>query len=93
LSPVTYVDLDRYRTPLAQAVDQARAAVRRAADAVQDQEQVIAQLGIDIRRADASLDAAREQLRKVIATAQRRVEERADEEAGETAAARLFRGG
>lgn len=93
LSPVSYLDLDRYRTPLAQAVDQARASVRRAEEAVQAQEQVIAQLGIDIRRADASLDAAREQLRKVIAAAQRRVEERADEEAGETAAARLFRGG
>jgi chromosome segregation ATPase len=93
LSPVSYLDLDRYRTPLAQAVDQARAAVRRADDATQAQERVIEQLGIDIRRANASLDAAREQLRKVIAAAQRRVEERADEEAGETAAARLFRGG
>jgi hypothetical protein len=93
LSPVSYLDLDRYRMPLAQAVDQARASVRRADDAIQAQEQVIEQLGIDIRRADASLDAAREQLRKVIAAAQRRVEERADEEAGETAAARVFRGG
>lgn len=93
LSPVSYLDLDRYRTPLAQAVDQARASVHRAEEAVQAQEQVVEQLGIDIRRADASLDAAREQLRKVIAAAQRRVEERADEEAGETAAARLFRGG
>jgi predicted nucleic acid-binding Zn-ribbon protein len=93
LSPVAYLDLDRYRTPLAQAVDQARASVRRAADAVQAQAQTIEQLGIDVRRADASLDAARDQLRKVIAASQRRIEERADEEAGETATARLFRGG
>jgi len=93
LSPVTYLDLDRYRTPLTEAVDQARAAVRRAVDAVQAQQQAVDQLGIDVRRADASLEAAREQLRKVIAAAQRRVEERADDEAGETAAARLARGG
>ena len=93
LSPVTYLDLDRYRTPLTEAVDQARAAVRRAADAVESQQQVVEQLGIDARRADASLEAAREQWRKVVAAAQRRVEERADDEAGETAAARLARGG
>ncbi|HVW50456.1 MAG TPA: hypothetical protein VHC91_08610 [Trinickia sp.] len=93
LSPVTYLDLDRYRTPLTEAVDEALAAVRRAAEAVQAQQRAVEQLGMDVRRADASLDAAREQLRKVIAAAQRRVEERADEEAGETAAARLVRGG
>lgn len=93
LSPATYIDLDRYRTPLMEAVEQARASVRRAADAVEAQERVIEQLGIDVRRADASLEAAREQLRKVIVAAQRRIEERADDEAGETAAARLARGG
>ena len=93
LSPVTYLDLDRYRTPLAQAVEQARASVRRATDAVEAQQGVIERLGADVRRADASLEAAREQLRKVIAAAQRRIEERADDEAGETAAARLVRGG
>jgi flagellar biosynthesis chaperone FliJ len=93
LSPTTYLDLDRYRTPLMEAVEQERAAVRRAEDAVSAQQQVIEQLGIDVRRADASLEAAREQLRKVVAAAQRRIEERADDEAGETAAARLARGG
>jgi predicted nucleic acid-binding Zn-ribbon protein len=93
LSPVTYLDLDRYRAPLAQAVDQARASVSRAVDAAEAQARAIEQLGIDVRRAEASLDAAREQLRKVVAAAQRRIEERADDEAGETAAARLFRGG
>ena len=93
LSPTTYLDLDRYRTPLMEAVEQERAAVRRAEDAVSAQQQVIEQLGIDVRRADASLEAAREQLRKVVAAVQRRIEERADDEAGETAAARLARGG
>jgi hypothetical protein len=93
LSPTTYLDLDRYRTPLMEAVEQERDAVRRAEDAVSAQQQVIEQLGIDVRRADASLEAAREQLRKVVAAAQRRIEERADDEAGETAAARLARGG
>ncbi|MGN6084815.1 hypothetical protein [Trinickia sp.] len=93
LSPVTYLDLDRYRMPLTEAVEHARATVRRAADAVQAQQQTIEQLGIDVRRADASLEAAREQLRKAVAAAQRRIEERADDEAGETAAARLVRGG
>ena len=93
LSPTAYLDLDRYRTPLMEAVEQERAAVRRAADAVEAQRQVIEQLGIDVRRADASLEAAREQLRKAIAAAQRRIEERADDEAGETAAARLVRAG
>ncbi|MGN6318444.1 hypothetical protein [Trinickia sp.] len=91
LSPTTYLDLDRYRTPLMEAVEQERAAVRRAADAVEAQQGVIEQLGIDVRRADASLEAAREQLRKAVAAARRRIEERADDEAGETAAARLVR--
>lgn len=93
LSPMTYLDLDRYRTPLMEIVEQARAAVRRALDAVEAQQRVIEQLGIDVRRADASLEAAREQLRKAVAASQRRIEERADDEAGETAAARLVRGG
>lgn len=91
LSPTTYLDLDRYRTPLMEAVEHERAAVRRAADAVEAQRQVIEQLGMDVRRADASLEAAREQWRKAAAAVQRRIEERADDEAGETAAARLVR--
>jgi flagellar biosynthesis chaperone FliJ len=91
LSPTTYLDLDRYRTPLMEALEQERAAVRRATDAVEAQQRVLEQLGIDVRRADASLEAAREQLRKAVAATQRRIEERADDEAGETAAARLVR--
>lgn len=91
LSPVSYLDLDRYRTPLLEAVEQERTAVRRAADAVEAQRHVIEQLGMDVRRADASLEAAREQWRKAVAAARRRIEERADDEAGETAAARLVR--
>ena len=92
LSPLAYIDHDRYRAPLGQAVDEARGAVRRAIDAAEAQQQVVEQLGIAVRRADASLEAAREQLKRAIAAAERRVEERNDEEAGETAAARMHRG-
>ena len=92
LSPLAYVDHDRYRAPLGQAVDEARGALRRAIDAAEAQQQAVEQLGIAVRRADASLEAAREQLKRVIVAAERRVEERNDEEAGETAAARMHRG-
>ena len=92
LSPLAYIDHDRYRAPLGQAVDEARGAVRRAIDAAEAQQQVVEQLGIAVRRAAASLEAAREQLKRAIAAAERRVEERNDEEAGETAAARMHRG-
>lgn len=92
VSPLAYLDHDRYREPLGQAVDEARAAVRRAMEAAEAQQQAVDELGIAVRRADASLEAAREQLRQAIAAAARRVEERNDEEAGETAAARLHRG-
>lgn len=93
LSPMTYLDLDRYRTPLMEGVEQARASVRRATDALEAQEHAVEQLGRAVRRADASLEAAREQLRKAVAAVQRHIEERADDEAGEAAAARLARGG
>ena len=92
LSPTAYLDYDRYRAPLAEAVDGARNAVRRAIDAAEAQQQAVEQLGVAVRRADASLEAARDQLKRVIAAAERRVEERNDEEAGETAAARMYRG-
>jgi len=92
LSPLAYIDHDRFRAPLGQAVDEARGALRRAIDAAEAQQQAVEQLGIAVRRADASLEAAREQLKRAIAAAERRVEERNDEEAGETAAARMHRG-
>jgi len=92
LSPLAYLDHDRYREPLGQAVDEARTALTRAIEAAEAQQQAVDQLGIAVRRADASLEAAREQLKKAIAAAERRVEERNDEEAGETAAARMHRG-
>lgn len=92
LSPTAYLDYDRYRAPLAEAVDEARNDVRRATDAAEAQRQAVEQLGVAVRRADASLEAARDQLKRVIAAAERRVEERNDEEAGETAAARMHRG-
>lgn len=92
LSPLAYIDHDRYRAPLGRAVDEARGDLRRAIDAAEAQQQVVEQLGIAVRRADASLEAAREQLKRAIAAAERRVEERNDEEAGETAAARMHRG-
>lgn len=92
LSPTAYLDYDRYRAPLGEAVDEARNVVRRAIDAAEAQQQAVEQLGVAVRRADASLEAARDQLKRVIAAAERRVEERNDEEAGETAAARMYRG-
>ncbi|RDV00431.1 hypothetical protein [Trinickia dinghuensis] len=92
LSPSTYLDHDRYRGPLGEAVDEARTAVRRAIDAAEAQQRTMERLGQAVRRADASLEAAREQLKRAVAAAERRVEERNDEEAGETAAARLHRG-
>jgi hypothetical protein len=93
LSPTAYLDYDLYRAPLAQAVEEARAGVRRASDAADEQARVMARLGVSVRRAEAALDAAREQLKKTIAAAQRRADERNDEEAAETAAARMRRGG
>ncbi|WP_206956627.1 hypothetical protein [Trinickia acidisoli] len=92
LSPVVYLDHDRFRAPLGQAVDEARTAVRRAVEAAEAQREAVEQLGKAVRRADASLEAAREQLNRSIKAAERRVEERNDEEAGETAAARIHRG-
>ncbi|TAM85198.1 hypothetical protein EPN42_16165 [bacterium] len=92
LSPTAYLDYDRYRAPLAEALDEARNAMRRASDAADAQREVVEQLGVAVRRADASLEAARDQLKRAIAAAERRVEERNDEEAGETAAARMHRG-
>ena len=92
VSPAVYLDYDRYRTPLDAAVNDERAAVRRAIDAAQAQRQVVDQLGAAVRRADASLNAAREQLSRAVAAAARRAEERNDEEAGEAAAARMHRG-
>ncbi len=92
LSPTAYLDYDRYRAPLGEAVDEARNVVRRATDAAEAQRQAVEQLGAAVRRADASLEAARDQLKRAVAAAERRVEERNDEEAGETAAARIHRG-
>lgn len=93
LSPSAYLDHDLYRAPLAQAVEEASTGVRRASDAADEQLRVVEQLGASVRRADAAIDATREQLRKTIAAAQRREQERTDEEAAETAAARMRRGG
>lgn len=92
LSPTVYLDHDRYRTPLREAVDEARAVVRRAVQAAQSQQEIVDRLGMALRRADASLEAAREQLQRAQAAAERRTEDRNDEEAGETAAARVHRG-
>jgi len=93
LSPSVYLNHDHYRAPLAQALDTARAGMREACAAVEAQRLVIARLGMQVRRADAALDAAREQLRVAIVSVQRRINERADEEACESAAVRIRRGG
>ena len=89
LSPSVYLDHDLYRAPLAQEAEEAGANLRRASDAVDAQQRVVERLGLGVRRADAALDAAREQLRKTFAAARRREQERTDEEAAETAAARM----
>ncbi|GLU31314.1 hypothetical protein WKR88_15210 [Trinickia caryophylli] len=93
LSPASYLNHDLYRAPLAQALEAARAAQRQAADAAEAQRRAVERLGFLVRRADAALEAVREQLRSVLATAQRRSDERTDEEAGEAAAARIRREG
>ncbi len=93
LSPLTYIDHDRHRATLAQGVTDARAAVSQAEDAAHAQARAVAQAAAHLRRADAALDAAREQHRRAVSALQRRIDEIADEEAGETAAVRLQRGG
>lgn len=93
LSPSAYLSYDLYRAPLAQALDAARSGLRSASEAMDAQRRVVERLGMQVRRADAALDAAREQLRTTTLAAQRRIDERADEEACEGAAARLRRGG
>ena len=93
LSPSAYLNHDLYRAPLAQALDAARSGLRSASEAMDAQRRVVERLGMQVRRADAALDAAREQLRTTTLAVQRRIDERADEEACEGAAARLRRGG
>ena len=93
LSPSAYLSYDLYRAPLAQALDAARSGLRSASEAMDAQRRVVERLGMQVRRADAALDAAREQLRTTTLAVQRRIDERADEEACEGAAARLRRGG
>ncbi|WP_174998833.1 hypothetical protein [Burkholderia lata] len=93
ISPTNYLSHDLYREPLAQALEIAQAGLRRASDAAEAQQRVVERLGVQVRRADAALDAVREQLRIVVGTTQRRVDERTDEEAVEAAAARMRRGG
>ncbi|TKC91510.1 hypothetical protein FAZ69_03385 [Trinickia terrae] len=92
LSPSAYLDYDVYRAPLAQTVEEAKHGVRRASEAADEQQRAVERLKASVRRAEASVDAAREQLKKTIADAQRREQERTDEEAAETAAARMRRG-
>ena len=93
LSPSAYLSHDLYRAPLAQALDAARSGLRSASEAMDAQRRIVERLGMQVRRADAALDAAREQLRTTTLAVQRRIDERADEEACEGAAARLRRGG
>jgi len=93
LSPSVYLNHDFYRTPLAQALDAARAGLRSASEAVDAQRSAVEQLGMQVRRADAALDAARAQLRASIVAMQRRIDEKADEEACESAAVRTRSGG
>ena len=93
LSPLTYLDHDRHREKLAQAVIDARAGASQAEEAAQAQARVVAQAAAQRRRADAARDAAREQHQRALSALRRRVDEIVDEEAGEIAAARLQRGG
>jgi len=93
LSPSVYLNHDHYRAPLAQALDIARTCLRNACEAADAQQRAVVRLGMQVRRADAALDAAREQLRATSVAMQRRVDERADEEACESAAVRIRRGG
>jgi predicted nucleic acid-binding Zn-ribbon protein len=93
LSPSVYLNHDHYRAPLAQALDAARTGLRTACEASDAQQHAVERLGMQVRRADAALDAAREQLRAATAAMQRRIDERVDEEACESAAVRIRRGG
>jgi hypothetical protein len=93
LSPSVYLNHDLYRAPLAQALDAARTNLRHASEVADAQRHVVERLGIQVRRADAALDVARQKLRAAIVSVQRSNDERADEEAGESAAARTRRGG
>jgi chromosome segregation ATPase len=93
LSPSVYLNHDLYRAPLAQALNAARTGLHNASEAVDAQRRAVERLGMQVRRADAALDAAREQLRVAMVSVQRRIDERADEEACESAAVRTRRGG
>lgn len=93
LLPTSYLAHDLYREPLARALDEARAHAGRAREACQQEARAVEQAGMAVRRADAALDAAREAWKKACAAVRRRADERTDEEAGESAAARMRRGG